>query len=1144
MRSLPRSPLAYLGWTCAIWVTCAIPIADVLAADSDSKTEAVIDALLKAPPPPPDWREYLKKRKETPPSKPSANAPIEELKNYWRRAPQTEAPDETTRARLLEACEAAPEEIAEFLPRLALDSPEVQERLKKLYDRFISGRRAEDASNAQTIRDALMTRGNYFRDELVRRVFFPDNVNERDFLEATSAFLRLDREGAKQLFLKESTSSDLRHRALALSNLRKAFAAEADAKATAGWLSELKRIVADAKAKREIRGFALSSVMSVQTPENDQWFLELFRDRTLQEAEPYSSHTTLLADVVGERPDYWIPKIVPLVASKDPAIHTNAVLALIQFQIDKARADALRPLLAWLENPRWAPDVEELRGRLRLIQSLDRVDLPEAVPGLLKVVETASDYELAGAAEALAYYNARQAGEPLKRALKREKQEHHRRTITRALLKLGALSVEEMVQALKFFAEKVSTAEGRKEVEAADELSSKKQLDTRVSMGRELARSELSDDRLNAEILAEAKRLSVTNPAAADILRQFVAQWQTPSALKAIADRLRSGELTAAWVQQLVETRAKISVPLVQVRDLKGAALGVQAGVTGEPALIQAVISGDDHVATRVLLAVARLGRVELPIAPVEKFLTSSDKDLAKAAELYLEANDSAPARDALWAHSKNQARVLGYPHSSEAIWKGDIYRSEAEARDLVLGAGGPKEIYALLSEGTWGGRGQALLLRYDDRVILQRDDGNGRFQEREIALKEIDSLKEWLERERIDDLPPFDTGTADGVQYEYLRLSQAGGRRVFMNNPPGANAAPRVEFGDQQYGPDPAIYGELTARLERLSEPTMKVSYPALEKMPGFRVVHAREQGEITGVAVKNGKPAASIKNNQKDTLEWHFLLADGLSDDFTEEVTSPDDPEWSDLDKAVTVEEGPLKGNRLVPDWLGDKRERGLWAVQKNKKPELIARGIFSRPVVCPGGEWIVVAKTPNYDMWSTPNGVVRINLHSKRMSPVELPPADNFDPLAWIAAHQRVLLYRQRDDPRYFAPSDEPKPNAGPEKAEFYLLDPINGEHKRVEGEFRPLQRLEGHALQPTGKPDEFWAVIVEKEDDPKPTAVLGRYDTQRFRFTESLRFPGMWFNSWDCFLDATNQQVWLAINGDLLRLALPNDSTPSK
>ena len=436
-------------------------------------------------PPPPNGEKNEKKKRKHPPHTPRPGPPKKKKKKKPPQPPKkTEPPTPAppppppTRGKRGEKRE-------EKMAPPAVDSPEAQERLKKLYDRLVTGRAPEDASRALMVRDALMTHGNYFRDELVRRVFFPDDIGETAFVEATAALLRLDREGAKQLFLKGSTSNNLMHRVLALLNLYGHFAAESTPPTTAGWLDELKRIAADSKSGWEPRRRALLCVMSEKTSVNDHWFLNLFHDPTLSEAAEYNIEgraPTLLGDVVLTGPDYWIPKIVPFVASKDPAIHANAVFALIQFQIEAARADALRPLLPWLENRRWVPERKDFLGRLRLIQSLDRVELPEAVPSLLKVVETASEYELAGVAEALAHHNAREAGEPLKRALKREKEDHHRRTITRALLKLDALSVEEMVQALKFFAEKMSTPEGQREVDAADDFTSKKPLDPRESV--------------------------------------------------------------------------------------------------------------------------------------------------------------------------------------------------------------------------------------------------------------------------------------------------------------------------------------------------------------------------------------------------------------------------------------------------------------------------------------------------------------------------------------------------------------------------------------------------------------------------------------------------------------------------------------
>ena len=1111
---------------------------DSASAQSDPmvlQREAVVDALLKRPAPTPDWREHLSKRKQVQRAKPAADASIDQLKDYWRVAPEAEIPDEASAMRLLEACEAAPNEISALLPRLPLDVPEAQDRLKRLHDRLVAERRRENASEVELIRDALMTHSHYFRDELIRRVFFPGDIGEDRFVEATEALIRLDRAGAKQLFTKDAASDDLLHRVLSLSSLLQQFAAEAEAQTRAAWQNELKRIVADSKSERQTRRFALLAVMSAASAENEQWFLNLFRDPTLSSLDDTADRSTLLGDVVATKPDHWIPRVAALVGSKHTPTHTNAVYALIQFYNEKSRADALRPLLPWIENPHWTQDAKRLRGRLCLLQSLVRVDLPEAVPGLLKAAETAREEELEAIAEALAHYRARQGIQALKRGLAGEKDFFLQRPIARAILKLDGFSAKELLEALKWYASKMSTARGRKELAYESRFDSTNKIDYRVSVGKEVVDAGLSDDAIAKAVLDETAGLAASNPAAADLLRQFVAQWQTPNSIKATAEHLRSGESSAPWVQQLVEARAKVSDSLLQVHDLKGAAAGVQAGVTGDPALVQTILSGNDQQALRALLAVARLARADLAIPEVAKFLQAPEKSVVQAAELYLEANDSAPAREALWAHFKDQARILGAPDFGD--WAGGIHGSELRAQNLVNSKDGPREILALLGNDSF-------LLIYLDRIKLLVDDGNGRSQEREVSVGELAGLRKWLEEEQVDDLKMFDTNTADGVQYEYLHLSRAGGRRVYMNNPPGTNAAPRVEFGGQPPGPDPQIYGELTARFNALNDARLKVSYPALGPMLGVRVVHPREQGEITGIAVKNGKPAASIRNPQKYTVEWHFLTADGLADDFMEEETAPDDPEWSDLERAVILEEGPLKGSRLALDRFGEKREGGLWAVQKNKKPELIARGNFSRPVVCPGGEWIVVAKTANHDSWGAPNGIVRINLHSKRMFPVDLPSADNFDPLAWIAGHQRVLLYRQRDDPRYLPEREKPDPGAGPEKPEFYLLDPANSEPKQIVGEFRPLQRLEGHQLQATGRPNEFWAVIIEKEDDPKLTSLLGRYDTLQFRFTETLRFPGMWFHSWDVRVDEPAGAIWIAVNGDLLRLSLPSNSQLSK
>jgi hypothetical protein len=650
-------------------------------------------------------------------------------------------------------------------------------------------------------------------------------------------------------------------------------------------------------------------------------------------------------------------------------------------------------------------------------------------------------------------------------------------------------------------------------------------------------------------VLELLEPLVPTNPRAAEIISKAILGWPAPASYRESIRRIRAGEFTAEWLRELIDTKTDLATALRETSDFAGVAAGLQAAITSNPEAIKRILAGDDPRAKLALLACARVKRLELPIPEVSAFLDGQDKDLLLAADHYLEALDTPTARQELQKRARGKARVLGSQLNFSAFEmdKGEISQSERNLRHLVLSPDGPDEIYALLSEGNFGSDGQRALLVYKDRALIHRADHNGRARKCEISADELTALRNWIARNDVANLPAYDEGTMDGIQLQYVHITRDGGERVFMNNPPGGPMGAASFFpGIKEARPDPIVYGELTRRMMRLNEQPMEIVYEALLGLAGFRIVHAREDGEISGLVFEKGQLSAGIYIDYKKPIEWHKIEADRIAETFEVRPPDPLKREFArDFrireEDAIDLTEGPLAGKRLWPGTREKDNLDGLWVFGPAGAPELLAPGEFAHPVLCAGGEWIVTARST--DTWAAPNGVVRINLKTKRMFPVDLPMADNFDPLTWVDAHKRVLLWRQRDDPRSFELNDESKRGAGPERPEFYLLDPANGEHKRVDGEFRPLQRLQGHSLQPTGKPNEYWAVILENVDGPKPTAVLGRYDTQQFRFTETLRFPEMWFHSWDCFVDAAHHQVWLAVNGDLLRLALPDDSAPN-
>ena len=471
----------------------------------------------------------------------------------------------------------------------------------------------------------------------------------------------------------------------------------------------------------------------------------------------------------------------------------------------------------------------------------------------------------------------------------------------------------------------------------------------------------------------------------------------------------------------------------------------------------------------------------------------------------------------------------------SQDEWVGPIKQAESKLRQKMRGENGPQEIYALLTEGTWGGLGQRFLFVFNNRAVLHCEDGNGRTRERDLTKDELTSLRRWLSTNKVDQLPQFDEGAADGIQYEYFHVQRDGNEhRVFMNNPLTAPIGAGAVFFGTKAAPNRKLYGELTQRMLKLDQAPMRVIYSTLEKLPGFRVVHAKENGEVTALANRKGQWFAGVSISDDKPIQWHGVSETGLSDKSEPGAADPfqaDIPgyyNWRKVD--LVIPQGPSAGRKVL--WAGQRQKdrlEALWISSATAEPELLERGVFAEAVATQGGEWVVAAKTPPGKMWDVPNGVVRIHLPDKKMFNVDLSPADNFDPVAWIEARKRVLLYRQRD----------PDGEAGPDKPEFYLLDPTTGATEKVEGEMRPFFDARRHELQPTGKPNELWAALHSSIVDPLlHTTRVGRFDSYNFRFTPMLTFPEVEFDSSNFFVDQTAHVVWIAVNGDLLRVSLPN------
>ena len=148
----------------------------------------------------------------------------------------------------------------------------------------------------------------------------------------------------------------------------------------------------------------------------------------------------------------------------------------------------------------------------------------------------------------------------------------------------------------------------------------------------------------------------------------------------------------------------------------------------------------------------------------------------------------------------------------------------------------------------------------------------------------------------------------------------------------------------------------------------------------------------------------------------------------------------------------------------------------------------------------------------------------LSNRVSAKVALPPADQFDSVAYVAAHNKVLLRRARD---------EEKKSSDPEEPEFYLLDVATGRTQKVTGEFAPLLQEARRSLQSTGKPIEYWAAIPDRENN---RTRVGRYNPRDFSFQPAFDVQQLTFNSFSMWVDEKEAKLLVVYEGQLLRLPL--------
>jgi hypothetical protein len=461
---------------------------------------------------------------------PSDDAPIDDLIDFWKRQnlitdshPNKIKPSEKTLTRLIESAKEKPENLPYLLNLLSINA-ETSAFVKDIYDSQNSNL---DESQLETIKKWLKYKSPYFSDELLAEA---QNAKDHKTYktvgkeEELRALANVDWEKAESLLERLKVDK---------SNPRTAFFAkrliyehaidEKDSATIEKYRNEFKKIVENKSASGYERDDALEALIQKNDGQNlDDWYLSLFEDETLLKLNLGENTITYpLNGIVYKNPDRWIPILTKLVGNKNRAIHNSVVQALIQFQNQTARKDALEPLLPWLLNPDWA----DVSDRLRLVQSMEFIDFPESISGLISVIEN-DEYDGKYAADALVRYKDVRAIPALKIALAKVKREDDRVYFYRALVACNGFTDEEQLSAIEIYAEKISTPEGYKEIEETYYFSEEKTPTLQISLGKYLANQREPSEGLIMRLIERQKILQKEKPEIAKILSGIMSKWQ------------------------------------------------------------------------------------------------------------------------------------------------------------------------------------------------------------------------------------------------------------------------------------------------------------------------------------------------------------------------------------------------------------------------------------------------------------------------------------------------------------------------------------------------------------------------------------------------------------------------------------------